>query len=117
MSMKYEYLEELKNNFITALQSAVKCADNEDDMDELDAIAEDTICELPIEIIQKDYWTRSAIKSRMVDIVDEKQQDTNYINRFMKYLYNEDAIYIGDYATQNIDECYEEFVEQENKGE
>lgn len=112
--MKYEYLEELKNNFITALQDAVKNANNEDDMDELDAIVEDAICEIPIEIIQKDYWTRSAIKSRMVD---EKQQDTAYINRFMKYLYNEDAIYIGDYATQNVDECYEEFVEHETKGE
>lgn len=114
MSMKYEYLEELKNDFINALQDAVKKADNEDDMDELDAIAEDAICGLPIEIIQKDYWTRSAIKSR---IADEKQQDTDFINRFTKYLYNEDAIYIGDYATQNIDECYEEFTEHENKGE
>lgn len=112
MSMKYDYLEELKNNFITALQEATKRAKNEDDMEYLDAIAEETICEIPIELAQKDYWMRSAIKGK---ISEDKENDTEYINRFMRYIYSQDAVYIGDYAQENIEECYEEFVEQENK--
>lgn len=110
MSMKYDYLEELKNNFITALQDAVKHANNESDMDMLDGIAEDTICEIPIELMAKDYWCRSAIIGRLPE---EKQQDTKFINGLMRYIYNEDAVYMGDYVIENVDECIDEYVEQQ----
>lgn len=112
MSMKYDYLEELKNDFINALQDAVKHANNESDMDALDGIAEDAICEIPVELMQKDYWMRSAIIGRLPK---KKQQDTKFINGLMRYIYNEDAVYMGDYVVENIDECIDEYVEQENK--
>lgn len=110
MTMKYEYLEELKNNFINALQDATKKATNEDDMNALDSIAEDLVCEIPTELMQKDYWTRSAIIGRLPE---EKQQDTQFINGLMKYIYNEDAVYMGDYVVKNIDECFDEYVGQQ----
>ena len=110
--MKYEYLEQLKNNFIDALQEETKNATNESDIVELTTLVEDAICKMPIELIQKDYWTRKAIKHRLPE---EKQNDKNFINGLMKYIYNQDAIYIGDYVVDNIQECIEEYTEQQTK--
>lgn len=112
MSMKYEYLEQLKNDFINALQDAVKRANNEDDMDALDGIAEEAICEIPVELMQKDYWMRSAIIGRLPE---EKQQDTKFINGLMRYIYNQDAIYFGDYVVENLDDCIDEYVGQQGE--
>lgn len=118
MSMKYEYLEELKNDFIKALRMETQKATNEDDMDELSSIAEDLVCEIPIELIIKDYWTRSAIKNYVMKVnAPDKMGDTQYITRYMRYLYNEDAVYFGNYVNENLIETYEEFEEHENKGE
>lgn len=112
MSIKYEYLEELRNSFIKVLQEETKKANNEDDMEYLASIAEDALCAIPVELIQKDYWTRNTIATRLPE---EKQQDTSFINGLMKYIYNEDAIYFGDYVIENIDECIDEYVEQQGE--
>lgn len=110
MSIKYEYLEELRNIFINALQEETKKADNEDDMEYLASIAEDTLCAIPVELIQKDYWTRNTIATRLPE---ENQQDTSFINGLMQYIYSQDAIYMGDYVIENIDECIDEYTGQQ----
>lgn len=118
MSMKYEYLEELRNDFIKALQAETRKATNEDDMDELSSITEDLVSGIPVELMIKDYWTRSAIKNYVLKVdAPDKMDDTPYITRYMRYLYSENAIYFGDYVNDNLIECYEEFEEHENKGE
>ena len=118
MSMKYEYLEELKNDFIKALQAETQKATNEDDMDELSSIAEDLVSGIPVELMMKDYWTRSAIKNYVMKVdAPDKMGDTQYITRYMRYIYSEDAVYFGDYVNENLIETYKEFEEHENKGE
>ena len=46
----------------------------------------------------------------------DKMNDTQYITKYMRYLYSEDAVYFGDYVNENLTECYEDFEEHENKG-
>ena len=117
MSEKYKYLEKLKNDFIKAIQEETQKASNEDDMDVLSSIAEDLLCGVPVELMLKDYWTRSAIKNYVMKVdAQDKMNDTQYITKYMRYLYSEDAVYFGDYVNENLTECYEDFEEHENKG-
>lgn len=107
--IKYDWLEEKANNFIEALKKAEVV--NESDFDAIGDIVEGLLYRIPTTICAKDYFMRKEIRNRLPK---EKQDDTEFINRFMDYIYNQDAIYIGDYAIQNIDECCDEFINQKD---
>ena len=109
--IKYDWLQEKANDFIESVQKAESQAKNESDFDEICNIVEDMFCGIPNTLCAKDYFMRDIIRNR----TDEsKQNDTEYINKLMQYIYSQDAIYIGDYAIENIDECIEEL---EQRGE
>jgi hypothetical protein len=105
--MDIKKLTELKKQFLEELNNQKKLAKTEDDYSELESIAEDIMCGIPNELILKDYWTRSAVISRITD--EDKQTDTKYINGFMKYLYNIDAVCFDEQVTYTIDDADLEF--------
>ena len=105
MAIKYEFLEELKNVFVDALEKAEQEAKNEQEYDALSDIVEDLLAYIPITLCQKDYFMRNVIRDRMAT---KDKNNSELVNKVMQYLHSQDAIYIGDYAIENIDECIDE---------
>lgn len=112
MAIKYEFLDELKNVFVDALQKAEQEAKNEQEYDALADIVEDLLAYIPITLCQKDYFMRNVIRDRMAT---KDKNNSELVNKVMQYLYSQDAIYIGDYAIENIDECIEELNEKQGR--
>ena len=64
---------------------------------------------IPVVVLQKDFWGRSAIRQRMSE---EYQNDTDAINRVMYGLYSRDTItFCGDDFIENLDD---DIVRSEN---
>lgn len=84
-----EKLEQLKKELLEMLSVAEQNAKTEAQFDELEYICEGLICGIPTTIIQKDYYRRSDIKTYLVN---NRKQDTEFINSVMKQLYERDTI-------------------------
>lgn len=111
MSMKYEYLEELKNDFIKALQTETQKATNEDDMSDLEDIAEDILNMIPMELLQSDYITRTTIAGYI------DGENTQKINKFMQKVCDDCVFHLDDEdVCDRLESCVNEFIE-ETKGE
>lgn len=116
----YKNLENLKDIFLEELRKAEQEATNEYEYDALADIVEDLLAYIPFTLCQKDYFMRNVIRDR---IADKDKNNSELVNKVMQYLHDEEAIYIGDYAIENIDECIDEIEAKEeikkvcNKGE
>lgn len=103
--IKHENIAEMAQTFVNALQDATQKAKTEKDFDDLENIVIDLLSRIPVSIMHKDYFPRSAIRQRMEP---DNQENTEFINKLMQYIYNEDAVYMGDYVIENIDDCIDE---------
>lgn len=106
----YKNLEILKDTFLEELRKAEQEATNEYEYDELADIVEDLLAYIPTTLCQKDYFMRSVIRDRMAT---KDQNNSELVNKVMRYIHSQDAIYIGDYAIENIDECIDEIETKE----
>ena len=110
MSMKYEYLEQLKRNFIEALQAETAKATNEDDFSDLEDIAEDVLNMIPTELLQSDYITRTTIAGYI------DPENTQEINQFMQKVSDDCVFHLDDETVcDDLQYCASEFIEQQNK--
>ena len=106
--MKYDYLEKLKDNFVSALQHETINAKTETDMDELENITTDLLHRLPIELCHKDFFTRSSMKTRVPDFL---QDNTKFINGLMNHIYDKDTVcFDNDDLWERIDDSIDEYV-------
>lgn len=92
----------LKNELIKAIATAEKQATNEQQYQDLTDICVDLLDAIPITLLQKDYFPRQFIREKVNELDENDKDNTQKINQVMQYLYDQDAIYIGDYAIENI---------------
>lgn len=105
--MKYDDLRELSHKLLDSLQEEVKYAKNEDDFDELEQIAEDLLLGIPTNLIQKDFYKRSDIRTYLDD---KDKQDTRKIDKAMARLYDLDTIaFCYDQVNQAIEDDLADF--------
>lgn len=105
--INYDKLVELKDDFLNALQKETRKAITEKEMDELETIAEDALLGIPTNLIQKDFYKRSDIRT----FLDDKDKDnTEYINDVMQYLFDIDTISFSyDMVNQAIEDDLEQY--------
>lgn len=95
-------LEKLADKFITELNKQTKNAKNEETLTELENLAIDVICRIPIILVQKDYYGRSDIKSYLSE---SERGNTKVVNKIMEHLYNQDIIsFCYDQTNQAIED-------------
>lgn len=113
MSIKYDELLIKAQELVAELRAETDKAANEDDMNDLETIAQTLMSGIPDRLALSDYYGRSTIR----DFIDEDKQDnTNYVDSVMIKCYEKNAVYINDdFAYNNIADCIE-FVKIE-KGE
>lgn len=90
---RYKELIKLRDNFLDALNAQARLAKTEEDYNDLEDITEDVFNRMPIEVVQCDYIQRSTIKSYLFD---DDQKDMNKLNKFMRLVWESDAIRIND---------------------
>ena len=107
--MKYDYLHKLKDNFVSALQHETINAKTETDMGELVDIATDLFHRIPIELLHKDFFTRSSVKTRVPEFL---RDNTKFINGLMNHIYEKDSVCFDDHVCERVDESVDEYVKE-----
>lgn len=92
-----ERLKQLADEFLTELQTAEQNARTEAQFDELVDICEEVLSRIPITLIQKDYYTRTSLRTWMSDFTTDEEKRSKYISKMMTGLYNLDTIKFDDY--------------------
>lgn len=100
-------LETLRKKFLDKLNEAVNAAENEEDMDELESVAANTLSGIPIQLLQSDFYPRSTIKNLF--IAKDKKEDKEYVDKVMKKIWQNDCIcFYDDNIQQDVTEAIEE---------
>lgn len=107
--MKYDYLHKLKDNFVSALQHETINAKTETDMGELVDIATDLLYRMPIELLHKDFFTRSSVKSYVPEFL---RDNTKFINGLMNHIYEKDSVCFDDYVCERVSESVDEHIKE-----
>lgn len=94
MDKQYKEIIEMCQQVMTKIKDMVLEAQSETVMDELQSIVEDEVLDrIPIELIQKDYYTRSTIKS----LLEQKHaNNTETVNKLMRKCWEQDIVAITD---------------------
>lgn len=94
MDKQYKEIIEMCQQVMTKIKDMVLEAQSETVMDELQSIVEDEVLDrIPIELIQKDYYTRSTIKSLLKP---EHANNTKIVNKLMRKSWEQDIVAITD---------------------
>lgn len=94
MDKQYKEIIEMCQQVMTKIKDMVSEAQSETVMDELQSIVENEILDhIPIELIQKDYYTRTTIKSLLEP---EYENNTEFVNKLMRQCWEQDIIAITD---------------------
>lgn len=109
--MKYDWLEKKAKEFIRDLQWAEKDACCEDEYEKIVDIAEEVLEGIPTTLVQKDWFARYGVVSRLPDPL---KHDSKLINKLMEYLYDNDTICFDNDIAERLDYDTERFLESNN---
>lgn len=92
-----ERIKILADEFLNELKTAEQNAKTEAQFDELVEICEEVLSRIPITLIQKDYYTRTSLRTWMSDFTTDEEKRSEYISKIMTGLYDLDTIKFDDY--------------------